>query len=222
MFSELKSFSLMGLSNSEMFFSEKDLNPMEFNFLVRSALELGDDCEIVPQELHQEKEVEEEEKQEDECEISVPTLKIKLPSVEAFQIEDDKDDDDGGFRTPTSLDRKIPVIFQCPPAPRKPKSLPSAKRKSPQRRVLLDLSNEIESLFPPALAGDLGGKIKKGKCVDFPEVNMLHIGCQQGEANPREIYIPQVTEDIRDSEQQLIEDCPGLPFHVLPAFHCLR
>jgi hypothetical protein len=161
MFSELKSFSLMGLSNSEMFFSEKDLNPMEFNFLVRSALELGDDCEIVPQQLHQEKEVEEEDKQEDECEISVPTLKIKLPSVEAFQIEDDKDDDDDGFKTPTSLDRKIPVIFQCPPAPRKPKSLPSAKRKSPQRRVLLDLSNEIESLFPPALAGDLGGKIKK-------------------------------------------------------------
>jgi hypothetical protein len=162
MFSELKSFSLMGFSNSEMFFSEKDLNPMEFNFLVRSALELGDDCEIVPQDLHQEKEVlEKEEKQEDECEISVPTLKIKLPSVEAFQIEDDKDDDDDGFKTPTSLDRKIPVIFQCPPAPRKPKSLPSAKRKSPQGRVLLDLSNEIESLFPPALAGDLGGKIKK-------------------------------------------------------------
>ncbi|KAF9675340.1 hypothetical protein SADUNF_Sadunf09G0022000 [Salix dunnii] len=161
MFSELKSFSLMELSSSEMFFSEKDLNPMEFNFLVRSALELGDDCEIVPQELHKEKEVEEEEeKQEDDCEISLPNLKIKLPSVEeAFQIEDDKDDD--GFKTPTSLDRKIPVVYQCPPAPRKPKSLPSTKRKSPQWRVLLDLSNEIESLFPPAPAGDLGGKLKK-------------------------------------------------------------
>ncbi|KAG6760841.1 hypothetical protein POTOM_034024 [Populus tomentosa] len=210
MFSELKSFSLMGLSNSEMFFSEKDLNAMEFNFLVRSALELGDDCEIVPQELHQEKEVEEEEKQEDECEISVPTLKIKLPSVEAFQIEDDKDDDADGFKTPTSLDRKIPVIFQCPPAPRKPKSLPSAKRKSPQRRVLLDLSNEIESLFPPALAGDLGKQICS--TLDASEVKQT-----QG----RYIF-PRVTEDIRDSEQQLIEDCPGLPFHVLPAFHYLR
>ncbi|KAJ6309822.1 hypothetical protein OIU76_014711 [Salix suchowensis] len=136
----------MELSTSEMFFSEKDLNPsMEFNFLVRSALELGDDCEIEPQELHKEKEVEdEEEEQEDDCEV-----------------EDDKDDDDDGFKTPTSLDRKIPVIFQCPPAPRKPKSLPSTKRKSAQRRVLLDLSNEIESLFPPAPAGDLGGKLKK-------------------------------------------------------------
>uniref|UniRef100_A0A6N2K616 Cyclin-dependent protein kinase inhibitor SMR3 n=1 Tax=Salix viminalis TaxID=40686 RepID=A0A6N2K616_SALVM len=162
MFSELKSLSLMELSTSEMFFSEKDLNPsMEFNFLVRSALELGDDRENEPQELHKEKEVEEEEEQEDDCEVSVPTLKIKLPSVEAFQIEDDKDDDDDGFKTPTSLDRKIPVIFQCPPATRKPKSLPSTKRKSGQRRVLLDLSNEIESLFPPAPAGDLGGKLKK-------------------------------------------------------------
>ncbi|CAK7331568.1 unnamed protein product [Dovyalis caffra] len=150
----------MGLPQSEMLFSDqKDLNPMEFNFLVRSTLELEDDCKIVPQGLYEEKEVEEEEKQEDKCKTSVPTLKIKLPSVEAFQIEEDSDDD--GFKTPTSLDCKIPVIFQCPPAPRKPKSLPSTKRKSSPRRVLLDLSNEIGSLFPPALAADLVGKIKK-------------------------------------------------------------
>ncbi|KAJ6303145.1 hypothetical protein OIU77_017095 [Salix suchowensis] len=76
MLSELKSFSLKGLPNSE-----KEPNPTEFNFHVRSTLELGDDCENVLQELHhQEKEVGGEEgKQED-----VPTLKIKLPSLGAF------------------------------------------------------------------------------------------------------------------------------------------
>jgi hypothetical protein len=159
MFSESKPFSLTGLPNSQIFFSEKDPNPKEFNFLVRPTLELGDDGETVPQELHQEKEVEDEGKQEDKCEISVPTLKIKFPSLGAFQIEDSDHGD--GSKTPTSSDCKIPVIFQCPPAPRKPKSLPSTKRKSPRRRVLLDLSNEVETLFPPALAANLGGKIKK-------------------------------------------------------------
>ena len=109
MFSESKPFSLTGLPNSQIFFSEKDPNPKEFNFLVRPTLELGDDGETVPQELHQEKEVEEEGKQEDKCEISVPTLKIKFPSLGAFQIEDSDHGD--GSKTPTSSDCKIPVIF---------------------------------------------------------------------------------------------------------------
>ena len=159
MLSESKPFSLTGLPNSQIFFSEKDPNPKEFNFLVRPTLELGDDGETVAQELHQEKEVEEEGKQEDKCEISVPTLKIKFPSLGAFQVGDSDRDD--GSKTPTSSDCNIPVFFQCPPAPRKPKSLPSTKRKSPRRRVLLDLSNEVAALFPPALAANLGGKIKK-------------------------------------------------------------
>lgn len=156
MLSELKSFSLKGLPNSE-----KEPNPKEFNFHVRSTLELGDDCENVLQELHhQEKEVGEEEgKQEDNCGISVPTLKIKLPSFGAFQVEDSDHGDVS--KTPTSSDCRIPETFQCPPAPRKRKSLPSTNRKSPRRRVLLDLSNEVETLFPPALAANLGGKIKK-------------------------------------------------------------
>ncbi|KAJ6777814.1 CYCLIN-DEPENDENT PROTEIN KINASE INHIBITOR SMR2-LIKE [Salix koriyanagi] len=119
MLSELKSFSLKGLPNSE-----KEPNPTEFNFHVRSTLELGDDCEN-----------------------------------ELSQIEDSDHGDVS--KTPTSSDCRIPETFQCPPAPRKRKSLPSTNWKSPRRRVLLDLSNEVETLFPPALAANLGGKIKK-------------------------------------------------------------
>ncbi|KDP44228.1 hypothetical protein JCGZ_05695 [Jatropha curcas] len=167
----------MGVSNSEMLISEKDLNSMEFNFLVRPSLEFEEKCEIAssqdcinddgndlelnPKEREQEQEKEEEEEKDRKCKLLVSALKIELPSLEEVKINQDDDD---GFKTPTSLDQKIPIILPCPPAPRKPKSLPTNKRKSlapPGRRVLLDLSNEIESLFPPSLRADLGGKIKK-------------------------------------------------------------
>ncbi|PPD87572.1 hypothetical protein GOBAR_DD15477 [Gossypium barbadense] len=87
--------------------------------------------------------------------------------VVAAANDDQDENDNDGFKTPTSLDHKIPAatILKCPPAPRKPKSLPiissPAKRKSLRRRILLDLTKEIESLFPPALIADLGNKIKK-------------------------------------------------------------
>ncbi|KAK9156649.1 hypothetical protein Scep_003223 [Stephania cephalantha] len=82
------------------------------------------------------------------------------------------DGDDEGFRTPTSLDHKIKEGSQCPPAPRKPKSLPlSKKRKLPPsllssrssklHHVRIDLAEEIELLFPPAVVADLGRKVKK-------------------------------------------------------------
>lgn len=66
----------------------------------------------------------------------------------------DLDDDDDGFRTPTSLDHRIPVMKQCPPPPRKRK-VSSRKRKlsSPLLRQttlqLIEASQEIiDSMFP--------------------------------------------------------------------------
>ncbi|EXC30996.1 hypothetical protein L484_021296 [Morus notabilis] len=66
------------------------------------------------------------------------------------KVEDDEDD---GFKTPTSLDHKIPVIQQCPSAPRKPKV--SFKRKAAppssrtaRRSLQLNFSEQIESMFP--------------------------------------------------------------------------
>ncbi|EEF28791.1 conserved hypothetical protein [Ricinus communis] len=163
----------MGVSNSEMLLSEKDLSSMEFNFLVRPALKFEDECDIAPLQIssdpddlpEEDEEEEVQEHQEDKCKLLISTLKIKLPSLGEFKIqeqEQEQQDLDDGCKTPTSLNHKIPTLLPCPPAPRKPKSLPSNKRKSPaRRRVLLDLSNEIESLFPPALRADLGAKIKK-------------------------------------------------------------
>ncbi|KAI5682353.1 hypothetical protein M9H77_03581 [Catharanthus roseus] len=75
-------------------------------------------------------------------------------------------DDDDGFATPTNSDHKIPVITQCPPAPKKIR--PSAKRKasSPdriRRNLQIDLSREVESMFHPTVQDDLGRKIKKAR-----------------------------------------------------------
>lgn len=155
MYSEFKSLSFMGVSDSQMFLSEKDLNAMEFNFLVRPT--------VPPEDHHgihkKPPEVKEEEEEENKCKISVSCLELKIPSVGKFR---DVEDDDDGFKTPTSLGHKIPAILQCPPAPRKPKTIPlMTKRKAARQRILLDLSNDIESLFPTALLVDLSGKFKK-------------------------------------------------------------
>uniref|UniRef100_A0A7N0UJ55 Uncharacterized protein n=1 Tax=Kalanchoe fedtschenkoi TaxID=63787 RepID=A0A7N0UJ55_KALFE len=61
------------------------------------------------------------------------------------------DDEDDGFRTPTSVDRKIKMIQTCPPAPRKPPPPPpSRKRKAlfpvDQTAVLAELSAEVAKL----------------------------------------------------------------------------
>ncbi|KAE8039043.1 hypothetical protein FH972_011491 [Carpinus fangiana] len=151
MYSEFKSLSFMGVSDSQMFLSEKDLNAMEFNFLVPPTLEFQED-HGKPEVVKQEEEEEEENKKK---------KKINIPSVTVGEFRDVEDDEDG-FKTPTSLDHKIPAILQCPPAPRKPKTIPLTKRKAARQRILLDLSNDIEALFPQALLEDLSrGKIKK-------------------------------------------------------------
>ncbi|KAK4286525.1 hypothetical protein QN277_003070 [Acacia crassicarpa] len=129
---------------------------MGFNVLVVSpAVELHDEMErqsTSTQQHHQEGD------QPARDIVAAADLKLKIPSY------DDKDLDDGSSgdacRTPTSRDQKIP---SCPPAPKKPKAIPSC-RKRKSRVVtgnILDLSQEIESLFPAPLLLDLYGKINK-------------------------------------------------------------
>ncbi|KAG4191507.1 hypothetical protein ERO13_A07G098000v2 [Gossypium hirsutum] len=161
----------MGVSNSEMFLTEKDLtSSMEISFLVRRrpplVLQQGDECQITTfQDDYDEPQQQKEERlgqdqQEDKCKtLKMAPLELKLPCP---KVDDEEDRNNDGFKTPTSSDHKIPVILKCPPAPRKPKSLPiSPKRKAFGRRILLDFTKEMESLFPPALLADLGNKIKK-------------------------------------------------------------
>lgn len=101
-------------------------------------------------------------------EISVSSLRIKTPSRgEIKKDREDEDEDGDGFRTPTCLEQRIPLVPQCPPAPRKPKSTPSRKRKwACGGGIILDSSSEVEALFPSSLAADLGGKVKKVRKVN--------------------------------------------------------
>ncbi|KZV26743.1 hypothetical protein F511_20912 [Dorcoceras hygrometricum] len=96
---------------------------------------------------------------EDRGVVSVSVLKIKLPPSESEPDQVAKrDDHEEGCVTPKAVD----LCKNCPPAPRKPKSLPSTKRKM-DNRVLLDVSiDEVESLFPSHfLKFFYSGKIKK-------------------------------------------------------------
>uniref|UniRef100_A0A7N0TDT2 Uncharacterized protein n=1 Tax=Kalanchoe fedtschenkoi TaxID=63787 RepID=A0A7N0TDT2_KALFE len=77
------------------------------------------------------------------------------PSVEDNNSKDDV------LKTPTSAFNKIRPVFTCPPAPRKPKAAPLRKRKGLHR--LLDMSNDVLSLYPPALLADFGNKLKKAR-----------------------------------------------------------
>ncbi|RDX87548.1 Cyclin-dependent protein kinase inhibitor SMR3, partial [Mucuna pruriens] len=82
------------------------------------------------------------------CRETVPKQGDSESSTSKLKEEDEED----GFKTPTSLDHKVSVPSQCPPAPRKIK--PSLKRKAPYYnhcncRHPLDLSKEVfELLFP--------------------------------------------------------------------------
>ncbi|KGN65712.1 cyclin-dependent protein kinase inhibitor SMR3 [Cucumis sativus] len=123
----------MGLFNSSILLSENDVNSMEFTFLLRYVNSKEDD--------------QEEDGQEE-----------TLNGGRSNSVEDD----DNGFKTPTSLEHKIPTSLQCPMAPRKPKPRRLTKRKAVERhRLLLDLSSEIQSLFPAEFLVGLGGKIKR-------------------------------------------------------------
>ncbi|TKY48426.1 Cyclin-dependent protein kinase inhibitor SMR3 [Spatholobus suberectus] len=201
------SFCVMGVSsNSKVFLSDKDLkggNNMdpEVGLLVRPALEKihKGECQTSTQEDHQlvrlkqlsvqerdqqkgdKDHHQEEQKQRSDITVSKPVsvsplnLKIEIPSYLGSENDDSSND---GFKTPTSSDHKIPVILECPGAPRKTKSGPATKRKACRRRIVLDLSKELESLFPVPYVVDLGGGVvnKRVKQCSGTDSKTWHMG----------------------------------------------
>lgn len=90
-------------------------------------------------------------------EFLLSPLTVKLPNVKVINNRVEEEED--GLRTPTSKEHSIPLMM-CPAAPRKPKSVAVLLTKR-KRKMFVDVYNEVESLFPPALLADLGKKIKK-------------------------------------------------------------
>ncbi|KAJ7961449.1 cyclin-dependent protein kinase inhibitor SMR3 [Quillaja saponaria] len=115
MYSELEEIFFVSMSNSDCILVkeeqlEADVN--NFNIVKKPTLEIQlDECHV-----------------EEEEERIVMSKQVESTSLEEkLNVEEDGKDDDG-FRTPTSLDQRIPVTKQCPLAPRKPR--PSLKRKT--------------------------------------------------------------------------------------------
>lgn len=107
--------------------------------------------------LGEKEEVDSDDKEDKRAEpSSVSTMELDKPPclgqselVSAAAAADDND----GFRTPTSLEHKIPVVTQCPPAPKKRRPNPSklkVKLSPMKRRTCFNLS----VLFPPTILDD--------------------------------------------------------------------
>ncbi|KDP45062.1 hypothetical protein JCGZ_01562 [Jatropha curcas] len=88
--------------------------------------------------------------------IQVPSTKVETlqscsgsDDVEIRRENGNRDSDcDDGCRTPTSEEHKIPAVLSCPPAPRKPRRMPSCKRKLSEFDFFqIVKSQEVESLF---------------------------------------------------------------------------
>ena len=151
------------MSNLEEVFLIKDSKEVvEFKILATTRLIFEDEsCHDDVPGLHKREEEEEEEekkKKDDErcCEVKTPDEECERPSLQLGEVVKVVEEDDDGFKTPTSLDHKLPVIKQCPPAPKKPK--PPLKRRFPankvRRNLPLEFSEEVESLFPFPLLSD--------------------------------------------------------------------
>ncbi|KAK7262451.1 hypothetical protein RJT34_30024 [Clitoria ternatea] len=150
----LSSFCFMGhSSNLEVFFPKENNkhNLNEIHHLARQG-STREDHEFRPKQLLV--------GQEDNNVAASLDLKVKIPSLDEAEREKEYYDSNEGFKTPTSPEHRIPAMLPYPPAPRKPKS---AKRKSFQPRTVLDVSQEIESLFPVDIG--VAGKSKKIKLL---------------------------------------------------------
>lgn len=145
------------MSNSGVFVIKESKEVVEFKILATPRLIFEDESHSDVPELHKREEEDKKKKDDDErryCEVKTPDEECERPSLGEVKVIEEDDD---GFKTPTSLDHKIPVIKQCPPAPKKPK--PPMKRRIAANRVrrnlrLEVLSEEVESLFPFPLLSD--------------------------------------------------------------------
>ncbi|XP_058100119.1 uncharacterized protein LOC131244634 [Magnolia sinica] len=134
---------------------EKDRKLLQFEFLSRPILEIPNGCEAAASE---ECKSQGGEGEEGKCQP------VEASKENGILIEDEEND---GYQTPTSSEHKIPAIRRCPPAPRKPRSMPLKKRKADfdSCHIRIDISEDIESFFRPIIV-DSGLKIKKARKGD--------------------------------------------------------
>lgn len=126
--------------------------------LVLARLKQQEECDLQEEDQREKQRLHKNQ----EMVINVTLLKLEAPSDDGSEINGDDDDDNEGFRTPTSSDHRIPAVLECPGAPRKKKTEAAAtKRKaapSCRRRVEFDAFEDLGSLLPaPPFVVDVDG-----------------------------------------------------------------
>ncbi|KAG5002373.1 hypothetical protein AAZX31_08G348800 [Glycine max] len=165
------------MSNQEFFLLTKDDDKEDlsnFEIVKRHTLTLSSSSNS----QHSQKEEKKSNHQEiiEECQQQICRITKAHDSESSTSKLKEEDEEEDGFKTPTSLDHKIPLVpSQCPPAPRKTK--PSLKRKTSYYnnhcnycRHPLDLSKEVfELLFPTQHSNPLSGSHQSTKKVRSQE-----------------------------------------------------
>ncbi|GMI86407.1 hypothetical protein HRI_002310000 [Hibiscus trionum] len=124
--------SFLSMSNSELILVKDEANLIEFDILKRQPLEFQEECCEARAIHNSSNDVPNDERQlqvaEDDEEKKREESNVKAVGEFKALVVDDEDD---GFKTPTSLDYKISEMKQCSSAPRKPKANKRATSPSP-------------------------------------------------------------------------------------------
>ncbi|KAL0897403.1 hypothetical protein Bca101_081364 [Brassica carinata] len=98
-----------------------------------------------------------------------PETKVgEIPNTPREGAKVKKEEEEDLCKTPTRLDQILPKITNiCPPAPRKPKGVPSRSFKvrdsyRSRRMIILNVSREIDCMFQSA---SLGNQVKKARRI---------------------------------------------------------
>lgn len=149
-------------SNSDSSNPKKDPKQIQFEVSSKPNSDSPNGCQTTAS-IEPENYEEEEEAEETESTASSSSLDLIIknpPFSGAIEVPENDD----GFKTPT--DQMIPEITECPPAPKRQRKRESRKRKASRgaRRCLpIDIEEEVESLFPPAIQEDSGREIKRAR-----------------------------------------------------------
>lgn len=92
--------------------------------------------------------------------------------ITSSESENSVPEEDDGFRTPTSIDHKIPPITECPSPPRKIRAHCSLKRpQSVVHRLLFIAAAEAESILPPMGRDNVEERrLKKARTANGDEI----------------------------------------------------
>ncbi|XP_058110979.1 cyclin-dependent protein kinase inhibitor SMR2-like [Magnolia sinica] len=114
------------MSNQELSDAEESKKLLESKLLPRPISRFQDQCKItVPEDQNPEEKKEERE----ETSPSLASKEHEIQQKDEKKPEEEEEENDG-YRTPTSEEHKIPVLQECPPAPKKRRIESRVERKS--------------------------------------------------------------------------------------------